>query len=330
MALQQGPGAGEDVEDFLLASVHVRRLGKGRRKTKSILPRVLLRLAFLHVSEVLPVPLEDELGDVLEKAMRRRGMSVDTLADASGVAVARICEALDYRSGLTAHELRRLAGALRLNEVGLCALGCGCYPRPELVVLPFRVWPLRMPHGIGVANAYLVSEGGSGGAILFDTGAGIEALLRVWPHGVSSVAAVFLTHLEPEHAGGLCEVMRRFEVPEAWFPVGAEAPCGRAIGDGAVRLFGRISVTAYATPGHAAAHNCYLVSASPGVGGASLLVSGDLMFAGSVGGAYFSQEQLGQSIRRILEVAPAGAVLAPGHGPLSTVANELSFNPFVD
>lgn len=282
------------------------------------------------VTEVPPVPLEDEVGDVLEKAMRRRGISLGTLASASGVEVARICEALDYRGTLSPQELGGLARTLRLNEVGLCALGGGCYPRPCLGALPFRVWPLRMPHGIGVANAYVVAEIGEGRAILFDTGAGIEALLKVWPREVDSLSAVFLTHLEPEHAGGLCEVVRRFDGPEAWFPSGAQAPCGRAIADGASRHYGHIEVKAYATPGHAAAHNCYRVSMSSVPRAPSLLISGDLVFAGSVGGAYFSQEQLGQSVRRMLQAVPPATVLAPGHGPLSTVGNELSYNPFVD
>jgi hydroxyacylglutathione hydrolase len=276
------------------------------------------------------VPLEDELGDVLDKAMRRRGTCPDVLAAASGVGVARICEALDYRGSLTADELRRLAAVLGLNEVGLCALASGCYPLPSLGVLPFQVWPLRMAHGIGVANAYLVAEPGGDGALLFDTGGGIDSLLEVWPREVRSLQAVFLTHLEPEHAGGLCEVVRRFGVGEAWYPAGAGSPCGEAMQEGAIRRFGRLEVTAYATPGHAAAHNCYRVARSGAPAWNCLLISGDLIFAGSVGGSYFCPERMRESLRKMLSAVPPATVLAPGHGPMSTVGNELSFNPFVE
>lgn len=262
--------------------------------------------------------------------MRRRGVGLDGLAVASGVPVSRICEALDYRGCLTAEELGRLARALGLNEVGLCALGCGAYPRPPLGVLPFRVWPLRMVHGIGVANAYLVADSPAGGAVLFDTGAGIEALLEAWPPEVRSLDAVFLTHVEPEHAGGLCEVVRRFGVEQAWYPVGADCPCGAEMREGSGRHFGRLQVTAFSTPGHAAAHNCYHVALAGVSGGNGLLVSGDLVFAGSVGGAYFCQQQLRASVRKVLGAVPPSTVLAPGHGPMSTVANEMAFNPFVD
>jgi glyoxylase-like metal-dependent hydrolase (beta-lactamase superfamily II) len=87
-------------------------------------------------------------------------------------------------------------------------------------------------------------------------------------------------------------------------------------------------VTAFATPGHAAEHNCYLVSAWSERNGVGLLVSGDLVFAGSVGGAYFSHEQLQASLSRMLCLTPPRTIIAPGHGPPTTVENELRFNPF--
>jgi hydroxyacylglutathione hydrolase len=275
------------------------------------------------------VPLEDEVGDVLEKAMRRAGLGEDGLAALANVPAAKIRDAIDYRPDFTTEELRRLATALGLNEVGLCALGSDRYPRPEIGALPFCVWPLRMPHGIGVANAYLVGECGGERAVLFDTGAGIGALSAVWPRSVRQLDAVFLTHVEAEHAGGLCEVVTRFGVTAALIPCGATAPCGRPMGEGETRVFGPLAVTAYTTPGHAAAHNCYLVRAPAARSGGALLVSGDLIFAGSAGGGYFSQEQLQANLRRVLGAVPPSTVIAPGHGPLTTVENELCFNPFI-
>lgn len=274
-------------------------------------------------------PLEDELGDVLEKAMHRAGLTDESLALRSGVRAGRILDAIDYRSDLTPDELRQLAAVLGLNEVGLCALAAGRYPQPEIGPLPFCVWPLRMPHGIGVANAYLVGECGSDRAVLFDTGAGIEALSAVWPRSVRRLDAVFLTHIEAEHAGGLCEVVSRFSVDSAFIPRGATAPCGQPVGEGETKRFGPLEITAYTTPGHAAAHNCYLVRAPGARMGGSLLVSGDLVFAGSAGGGYFCHTQQDNNLRRVLSAVPPTSVIAPGHGPLTTVENELRYNPFV-
>ena len=275
------------------------------------------------------VSLEDELGDVLDKAMCRAGLTDESLAARTGIAAGRILDAIDYRSELTPEELRRIAAELKLNEVGLCALGAGNYPRPKIGPLPFCVWPLRMPHGIGVVNAYLVGECGGPNAVLFDTGAGLMALDAVWPKAISAVDAVFLTHIEPEHAGGLCDVVARFGVKEAFIPRGATAPCGGPIGEGETKTIGPLEITSYTTPGHAAAHNCYLVRAPAARRGGALLISGDLVFAGSAGGGYFSHDQLRENLRRVLGAVPPSTVIAPGHGPLTTVENELRYNPFV-
>lgn len=274
-------------------------------------------------------PLEDELGDVLEKALCRLGMEAEELGRRANVPLVKIRDAIDYRPGLTGEELRRLAAVLGLNEVGLCALGCGQYPRPEIPGLPFCVWPLSMTHGIGVVNAYVVAAAPSSAAVLFDTGAGIDALRGVWPAGVQDLAAVFLTHVETEHAGGLCAVVARFGVAAAFIPGGATAACGQPASEGEVKQLGGLETTVFATPGHSAAHNCYLVRAPGARTGRALLVSGDLIFAGSAGGGYFCHRQHRTHLRRVLEAVPPSTVIAPGHGPMTTVEHELRYNPFL-
>jgi len=275
------------------------------------------------------VPLEDELGDVLEKAIRRSGRSDQEVATAARVPVAKLRDAIDYCYDLGVEELCRLAGELQLNEVGLAALGCGGYPLPEVDGLPFAVRSLRMAHGLGVSNAYLVEAGPDSGAVLFDTGGSPEELARVWPPGVDRVAAVFLTHVEAEHAGGLDEVVRRW--PDA--PVGSpELLPGRElrlIGEGERTEIGELRIEAFRTPGHAAAHNCYLVHHRARPAERALLVAGDLIFAGSAGGGYHCPRQLGEQLCRMLHLVPPDSVIAPGHGPMTTLAHELQFNPFL-
>jgi len=275
------------------------------------------------------IPLEDELGDVLDKALRHAGLTEGAAAARAGVDPTKLRDAIDYRYDLTAAELRRLATVLRLNEVGFCALAQDQYPRPEIGALPFCVWPLRMAHGIGVVNAYLVGECGGSRGFLFDVGPSLEALLEVWPGSVTGVDAAFLTHVEAEHTGGLCRAVERFGVESAFVPTGAQAPCGCAMGEGETKAIGAYEITAFSTPGHSAQHNCYLVRAPAARGSCPLLISGDLIFAGSAGGGYFCQRQLRTHLRRVLEAVPPNTVIAPGHGPLPTVENELRFNPFI-
>jgi glyoxylase-like metal-dependent hydrolase (beta-lactamase superfamily II) len=274
--------------------------------------------------------MEDELGDVLEKAMRRAGLNEEALGARARVASARILDAINYRSELTDEELCRLAAALQLNEIGLCAIGRGRYPLPKPGALPFAVHALRMSHGIGVANAYLIAECGASSGILFDTGPGIGALEAAWPPAIRQVKAVFLTHVEAEHAGGLCAVVDRFKVTAAFCPSGASAPCSEPIGEGGRMVFDGIRVTAFSTPGHTPAHNCYLVEAIAAPKGTALLIAGDLFFAGSIGCAHYCHDQLAKHLGRMLRAVPPGTVIAPGHGPMTSVENELRFNPFVN
>jgi len=280
------------------------------------------------VTKDVSKPLEDELGDVIEKALRQVGMSAEELARQADVPLGKILDAIDYRPDLSTSEIDKIAAVLGLNEVGLSALGIGRYPLPEIGVLPFCVWPLAMPHGIGVANAYLVGECGSSRAILFDTGANIESLHAAWPKQITKIDAVFLTHVEAEHAGGLCQVVAHYGVPRAYVPANSNAPCGFEVEDGTKLTFGPLEITSFATPGHAAAHNCYFVRAPKVANGVALLVAGDLVFAGSTGAAHYSAPKLQASIRRMMAVLPPDTAIAPGHGPMTTVGNEMRYNPF--
>ncbi len=274
-------------------------------------------------------PLEDELGDVLEKAMRHAGLNEQSLATLAKVDAGRICDAIDYRYDFTVDELRRLGQVLALNELGVQSLAAGRYPLPEIAGLPFCLYPLRTPHGIGVANAYIVADCGKNSGVLFDTGSDPVMLRRVWPAIIKRLDGVFITHAETEHTGGLAEVVKQFGPVPVFCPVDAKVPGAAALGEGACIKLGGFEIKALATPGHAEAHNCYEVRVTKVSGGAPLLVSGDLFFAGSVGGAYFCSQQLRKHLGRLLAALPEETVVAPGHGPLTTIKNERTFNPFV-
>jgi hydroxyacylglutathione hydrolase len=272
--------------------------------------------------------LEDELGDVLEKAARNIPLTVENLAAATGIEVGRLKDALDYRSDLTPAELGRLAAALNLNEVGLIALAQGLYPLPDPVGLPFCLCPLRMPYGVGVANAYLVSTGGDS-AVLFDAGASHAELHRAWPEQIQRLDTVFITHYEAEHIGGLEVVLRESELEGFHGPPNGRWPQCLGMAEEQTVGYAGLAITAFSTPGHADAHNCYLVKSLKVPAAPSVLISGDLIFAGSLGGGYSCcQRQLTHS-RRILALLADDTVIAPGHGPLTTAANERRFNPFL-
>ncbi|MBM4123428.1 MAG: MBL fold metallo-hydrolase, partial [Nitrospira sp.] len=89
---------------------------------------------------------------------------------------------------------------------------------------------------------------------------------------------------------------------------------------------GRLTVRCLATPGHTPGGMCYRVEQGP----RDLCFVGDTLFAGSIGRSNpFSLYPLHlESVRRRLLALPSHAVLLPGHGPATTVAEEVAHNPF--
>jgi len=82
------------------------------------------------------------------------------------------------------------------------------------------------------------------------------------------------------------------------------------------------------TPGHCPGGVCLQV-AKKGSAGDHLFV-GDTLFAGSVGRsnpAQLYRTHL-ESVRRQVMTLPADSLLLPGHGPGTTVREELEHNPF--
>ena len=276
----------------------------------------------------LAPPLEDELGDILDKALRSAGLTEAQLAAVTGIDAGRIKDAEDYRYDFTCAEVQKLAVALGLNEVGVCALGDGKYPLPELPELPFTLHTLSLPYGIGRVNAYVVENPDTRATLLVDTADCPERLLSVWPAGLALPEAVLLTHWDRDHAGGLPGLLQRRPglpvlAPSALEGAGVVEP----VGEGEMRCIASFGIRVFGTPGHTAEHNAYYVAAGP-VDAPGVLFSGDLIFAGSLGGAFYCCHTLRREARRVAEALPPHTLLAPGHGPLTTIANELRFNPF--
>ncbi len=57
-------------------------------------------------------------------------------------------------------------------------------------------------------------------------------------------------------------------------------------------------------------------------------IVGDAIFAGSIGRGHQSWELARQKVREQIFSLPPDTLLCPGHGPLTTVAEEKAHNPF--
>ena len=93
---------------------------------------------------------------------------------------------------------------------------------------------------------------------------------------------------------------------------------------GEVLSFGDEQLEVLHTPGHSPGGVCFYRE--------GLLVSGDTLFAGSIGRTDLpggDHRQLLQSIREKLADLPPQTRVIPGHGPLTLIAHELQYNPYL-
>ena len=149
------------------------------------------------------------------------------------------------------------------------------------------------------------------------------------------ITAVFETHVQADHVSGLPELVEAGAT--AYLPVNAGVDFDHlALGDGERVELGNTVVTAIATPGHAPAHNAYVVAdRRRGDEEPWLVFSGDSLLIGDVGrpDLHVAGDALGQarllhaSLQRLLEL-PDHVVVYPSHYGGSVCGRGLSGNPF--
>ncbi|MCF7729579.1 MAG: MBL fold metallo-hydrolase [Chthoniobacterales bacterium] len=266
--------------------------------------------------------LEDTWLDIVLKAIR--GLNLDPLT-------------LAQKSGIPQEKITSLLEGLR-NDATLVAIApaLGLHPR-ELVMVAAETSHLLVPtlpkdfhcfttlyHGMEV-HSYLLWSQMNHHAVAFDTGADLTPLLEKLEQDHLSLKAIFLTHSHADHTLRLAELQKKQEVP-AWIDP-AELIDGTypLTPDFSYQLDSRISIKALPTPGHSPGGTTYLIEGlfRP------IAIVGDAIFARSVGGMPPASYAAGlKSIyNNILMLSPA-TLLAPGHGPLTTVEEERMKNPF--
>jgi len=205
--------------------------------------------------------------------------------------------------------------ALRVEQLSLGPIGTNCYivragpEAPEAVVVD--------PSGdVPELRLRLAKLGARCTAILVTHGH--------WDHlvGVADLAdgvgaAVYMAEGERE----LLESPGRFTPPTV--SLRAHTPDVLLAGGESIAAAG-IEFEVLLVPGHSPAHLAYYAD--------GCLFSGDVLFAGSVGrtdlpGADW--EMLLASIRSLVEGFPPETVVYPGHGPATTLGEELARNPFL-
>src|SRR5438309_10064885 len=150
------------------------------------------------------------------------------------------------------------------------------------------------------------------------------------------IVAVFETHVQADHVSGLPALVEATGAT-TYLPGGAEVDFEHSeLGDGGEIALGNTRVRALATPGHAPAHNAYVVSdLRRGTDEPWLVFTGDSLLVGDVGRPDLHAggdplplaRQLHASLQRLLEL-PDGVAVFPSHYAGSVCGRALSGNPF--
>ena len=276
------------------------------------------------------MPLEDDFCDMIKKARIGQAWSVEDVARSTGLPGADIAAFERGDQPRDRAKVRALATTLGLR------LG----PLEQIVLEKWVPQPISSIPGIetiqgdinGYAvNGYIVHD--SGEALLVDTAYNAPAMIAWLESHRVQLTGICLTHGHADHAEGIQELLARWPVPVylgaedvsllRWKPSEDRLT---APNDGRTISVGRLSVHCLATPGHTPGGICYRVDA----GSQRVCFVGDTLFAGSIGRSNPStlyQTHLGSVRTHVLGLSPEYRLL-PGHGPATTVREELDHNPF--
>lgn len=204
-----------------------------------------------------------------------------------------------------------------------------------------------LPAGPIQTNAYLLTEGEIGDAVLIDAPEGIWRKVEpILAREGCVLKELWLTHGHWDHTQGAAEIVRKtgavvyahkddrllIETPEVMRPLiipGLEVEpviVDRWLEDGAAHTALGQQVRISHVPGHSAGSLMFHLPAS------SATFPGDALFRGNVGRTDLpggDSELLRKSIKTRIYTLPGATTIFPGHGGPTTVGEEKAGNPYV-
>lgn len=276
------------------------------------------------------MPLEDEFSDIIKKARMGQGLSVADVARTTGLPGGDITTLERGDRPRDRTEVRALAKALGLRPGPLEQIAIEQWEPAVASPISWVETVRGSINGYGV-QGYMVYDGGE--ALLIDTAYNASGMIDVLSQHHLRLVGICLTHGHADHADGIDQILKYREAPVylgsedvellSWRPPVDQL---KAPENGQTIAVGRLRVQCLATPGHTPGGMCYRVDAES----QRVCFVGDTLFAGSIGRSNpntLYQTHLGSVRTHVLGLPPEYRLL-PGHGPATTVREELDHNPF--
>ncbi len=210
-----------------------------------------------------------------------------------------------------------------------------------MIVQTFSVGPLA-------CNCTILADEQTGDAIVVDGGDGVDAVLARLDSNGWRARYLLHTHAHIDHIGDLgrlrestggagllhpadLPLYRTLALQARWIGL-SEVPAVVALDgelrDGDVVKASSLRCAVLHTPGHTPGSVCFEI----GSGEQTALLTGDTLFAGSIGRwdlGGTSMEDIVHSIRTKLFEYDDATPVVPGHGPFTTIGTERRSNPYL-
>jgi glyoxylase-like metal-dependent hydrolase (beta-lactamase superfamily II) len=206
--------------------------------------------------------------------------------------------------------------------------------------MPLRIQQLTV--GPLEENCWLLADPASGDAVLVDPGEESTRILAAVDAEGVTLRGIWLTHAHFDHVGGIAGIVRERPVPiwvhdadlvfyrhandaaSRWgLTVENPPPSDFSLAEGDQMTLGAYQFDVWHVPGHAPGHVAFI--------GHGLCISGDVLFAGSIGRTDLplcDASAMQSSLTRLATLDEGTRVL-PGHGVTTTIGRELAANPFL-